>query len=172
MDCFGDESSGIVVRRDDHSPSIQTLNVDNLTRTIGGTGVELEGNGKKGDNGGGDIGRGHHGDPGQGGLDLTINYRDDRFGVETTGAGHEGIFVSSKAGNGGEGGEGRRDLIDPFFTRGGHGGEGGRGGNVAINSVATISTGGTFSHGILAVSDGGDGGRGGHAQGFGRFARR
>ncbi len=164
MDCFGDESSGIVVRRDDHKPPIQTLNVDNLTRTIGGTGVELEGNGKKGDNGDGDIGRGHHGQPGQGGLDLTINYRDDRFGVETTSAGHEGIFVSSKAGNGGEGGEGRRDLIDPFFTRGGHGGEGGRGGNVAINSVATISTGGTFSHGILAVSDGGDGGRGGHAQ--------
>ena len=164
MTCTGDESTGIVVDRDDFNPPVQIIEIDQLTNTIGGSGVQLSGNGSNGNDGDSAVGTGDDGDDGGDALDLTIDYTDPNFGVSTTSDEAGGLFVGSKAGDGGKGGTGDNDAIDPVDTKGGKGGTGGTGGNVTVESTATINTTGNLSHGILAVSDGGDGGDGGHAQ--------
>ena len=119
MICTGDESTGIVVDRDDFNPPVQIIEIDQLTNTIGGSGVQLSGNGSNGNDGDSAVGTGDDGDDGGDALDLTIDYTDPNFGVSTTSDEAGGLFVGSKAGDGGKGGTGDNDAIDPVDTKGG-----------------------------------------------------
>ena len=165
VDCSGDESAGFLIESRDYDPDVTTLNVNGLTTTIGGVGITLDGDGKKGDEGESKIGKGDNGKEGEAGLDLEVDYQDGNWGISTSADNAEGIAVTAKGGDGGKGGTGKDDVVDPFSTEGGKGGQGGAGGDIVVTSDAEIDTSGNISHGIVAVSDGGDGGDGGHAEG-------
>ena len=103
--------------------------------------------------------------------------------VTTRGDNATGILAQSVGGGGGGGGDATTTKVDlnfpmskgelipsPTFsisqTLGGSGGNAGDGKDVTVDSSGSISTSGSFAHGILAQSVGGGGGTGGDARTF------
>ncbi|UPY36284.1 autotransporter outer membrane beta-barrel domain-containing protein [Sediminicoccus sp. KRV36] len=84
--------------------------------------------------------------------------------ITTGGASASAVAARSLGGAGG--------AASPYVTSGiggskdGNGGDGGRGGAVSVTNAATLRTGGTAAHGILAQSIGGLGGNGANGSGF------
>ena len=100
------------------------------------------------------AGHARDGDPGLDGFSVgLVNCAP----ITTTGHFSYAIEIYSPAGNGGTGGDGGSD------PHAGSGGNGGNGGNISIstNSGSSITTGGSLSSGIFALSMGGNGGNGG-----------
>ncbi len=123
------------------------------------------GGGVTGGKGGNDYGvfvsYGGKGDSGGNGGDLSIT----NSGVlETHGTDAAGIFAQSIGGGGGNGGQAYDIGLEFTSAAGGNSSAGGIGGVVDVTAQATssITTEGTFAHGIHAVSMGGGGGTGGN----------
>ena len=81
--------------------------------------------------------------------------------IVTTGNDASGIVAQSTGGKGGAGGN-----AGGLWAEGGGGGRSAPGGQVTVSNYADISTGGTYSYGILAQSIGGFGGAGGSGGGL------
>jgi hypothetical protein len=94
------------------------------------------------------------GDDGDTGPSFSVTYTD--LAIETVSPSIPGIIVASIGGDGGNGGDGY------LGASGASGGRGGAGGNAKVTShVATISTSGVGSYGVMVQSRSGQGGDGG-----------
>lgn len=94
------------------------------------------------------------GSAGDGGAVTVTN----SAGITTKGDEPEAI-VAHSTGGGGSGGDG----FGVFYGQGGEAGKGGKGAWVTVNNSAALSTAGSDSTAIAAMSQGGSGGRGGSA---------
>ena len=139
------ESAGPIMTTGNQSAGIQAL-------SQGGAG----GRGESGDGDGNPGGVG-----GAGGASI-INSTSS---IVTSGASSAAILAISRGGDGGRGGNGEDRAF--FDDDGGNGGEGGNGGAVLINGGGNISTTGSDSIGVLAISQAGRGGDGGEGHGDG-----
>jgi hypothetical protein len=114
---------------------------------------------------GGDWG-GVEGDAGTGGAAAGggVVHVTSHSTITTFGANSNGIAAQSTGGRGGPGGS-----AGGIWVEGGGGGTAAPGGNVTVDNFGNITTGGTFSVGILAQSVGGFGGSGGSGGGLVAF---
>ena len=117
-----------------------------LAESVGGVG------GTGGD-AGGVYGKSGAGGAGGGGGLVTVSHQGS---IVTTGESSSGVVADSRGDDGGAG----RDA-GGAYGEGGAGGTGGSGGNVVVDAYGSIETGGDFSAGIFARSQGGIGGAGG-----------
>ncbi|MGE5189814.1 MAG: hypothetical protein ACM3NF_07135, partial [Gemmatimonadota bacterium] len=106
-------------------------------------------------------------DGSQGGAAKSL-VMNNALDISATGDNSPGIDARSIGGNGegGEHGGTKTFLFIRFYGAGGDGGWGGRGGDVVVNNTGNITTNGSHSHGIWALSKGGDGGWGGNGSGL------
>ncbi len=157
--------------------NVYNLN-SNMTPAAGVHGIRLDALGANGANGANsglfDLSAGGNGGDGGSGswvvfmlalppwkhLGPEVSFASGGYEIITSGTQAHGIYAASIGGNGGNGGSDDA-WVDAV---GGDGGDGGYGWDVIVNSNGGIHTGGDFSPGIYAVSQGGNGGNGGSAE--------